>query len=159
MDIKDWRLKRLYEYWIDRKGDRRFPARRDIDPLDITFVLGRIMLVEVSHDPLRFKVRLHGSEMATSAHYDLTGKFIDDIPFPEYRDYVIGQCRRLTENGKPLHVTHSRILDERVLPYEALWLPFSENGDEVTMLLCGLIYEIHQQAEPRAVCSSTGARS
>jgi hypothetical protein len=150
MDIVDWRLKRLYEYWLDLRKSRHFPTRRDIDPLDIVFVLGHVMLVDVMRNPLKFKVRLHGSEMVTLARYELTGKFINDIPVSDYRHYVIEQCKCLVETGEPLHVTNSRVVDSRVLPYEALWLPFSEDGNEVTMLLCGLIYKIHQQTEPRS---------
>ena len=31
-DIRDSRLRRLYEYWLAKRGQRRFPSRRDIDP-------------------------------------------------------------------------------------------------------------------------------
>jgi hypothetical protein len=141
MNIDDDRLKRLYQYWLDRKGDRRFPARRHLDPVTIRFVLGHVMLVDVLGPPLRFRVRLHGTEMARLAHYDLTGKFLDELPLVEYRDYVIRQCASLVENGVPLHVHHNRILDNRLRTYEALWLPFSEDDRNVTMLLCGLIYD------------------
>ena len=86
MDIKDTRLRRLYEYWLQRKGGRRFPSRRDIDPVEIRYVLGWVMLIDALRDPVRFRVRLHGTGMAGEAHYDLTGKFIDELPHPEYRD-------------------------------------------------------------------------
>jgi len=57
---------------------RRFPSRRDIDPVEIRYVLGWVMLIDALRDPVRFRVRLHGTGMATEAHYDLTGKFIDE---------------------------------------------------------------------------------
>jgi len=28
--IRDQRLRKLYEYWLTRKGARRYPSRRDI---------------------------------------------------------------------------------------------------------------------------------
>ena len=44
--IRDARLQRLHAYWTERKGDRRMPARRDIDPLDFPYLLGNIMLLD-----------------------------------------------------------------------------------------------------------------
>jgi len=139
--IEDPRLARLYEYWLSRKGTRRFPSRRDIDPIDFRYVLGHVMLVDVLRDPVRFRVRLHGSDMARRANYDLTGKFLDDLPIADYRDYVIDRCKGLVADGEPILVHHNRVLDFRLRQYEALWLPFSESGVEVTMLLCALIYD------------------
>jgi len=144
MDIKDTRLRRLYEYWLQRKGGRGFPSRRDIDPGEIRYVLGWVMLIDALRDPVRFRVRLHGTGMAAEAHYDLTGKFIDELPHPEYREYAIGQCKRLIASGEPLLVHHNRMLDLRSRNYEALWLPFSEDDCTVTTLLCALIYDSEQ---------------
>ena len=98
------------------------------------------MLLDVLREPLRFFVRLHGSNMATRAGYDLTGKLLDDLPVPEYRAYVIARCKGLVNTGAPLAVRHDRLLGGHLQRYEALWLPFSSNGADVTMLLCALIY-------------------
>src|SRR5438105_96090 len=55
MDIKDTRLRRLYEFWLQRKGGRRFPSRRDIDPVEIRYVLGWVMLIDAMRDPVQFR--------------------------------------------------------------------------------------------------------
>jgi hypothetical protein len=141
-DVDDSRLRRLYEYWRDKKGTRRFPGRRDIDPLDFGYALGRIMLVDVLRDPLRFRVRLHGAEMVQQAGYDLTGKLVDELPIAAYRDYVRARCEGLVSTGEPLVVHRNRSLDGRVRTYEALWLPFSDDGNDVSMLLCAIIYDV-----------------
>ena len=126
--IEDARLRRLYDYWMVKKAARRFPGHRDVDPLDFAYVLGHVMLVDVLRDPLRFRVRVHGSEMARQAGYDLTGKFLDDLPIPDYRDYVLARCERLVRSGDPLVVHHTRTLANQPRSYEALWLPFSDDG-------------------------------
>lgn len=138
--LGDRRLELLYRYWAECKGIRRFPSRRDIDPLHFQYMLGNVMLVDVLRDPLRFRVRLHGSNMAMRAGYDLTGKWLDDLPIPEYRSYVIGRCKGLVNTGAPLAVRHDRMLGGQLQRYEALWLPFSSDGERVTMLLCALVY-------------------
>lgn len=139
--IKEPRLARLYAYWQSRKGNRRFPTRRDLDPVDLRYILGHLMLLDVLRDPLRFRYRLHGAEITARVQYDLTGKFLDDIPDPDYRDYAVRRCEGLVASGEPLVIRRERALDGRLRPYEALWLPFSEDGVNVTMLLCALLYD------------------
>src|ERR1700732_5175329 len=141
-EIRAERLLRFYRYWLERKGARPFPPRRDIDPLDFDYLLGNVMLVDVLSDPLRFRVRLHGSNMVMRAGYDLTGKLVDDLPIPEYRTYVIERCKDLVKRGTPLVVQHDRVLGGQPQRYEALWVPFSSDGTRVTMLLCALIYMV-----------------
>jgi hypothetical protein len=141
LEITEPRLRRFYLYWLERKGSRRFPARRDIDPLDFPYLLGDIMLIDVLSDPVRFRVRVHGTTMAERAHYDLTGKLLDELPISDYRAYVIERCRKLVETGEPMLVHHDRQLDDQPRNYEALWLPLSENGATVTQLICALIYQ------------------
>jgi hypothetical protein len=138
--IRDPRLRRFYDYCEARKGADRFLARRAIDPLDFPYLLGNIMLVDVLREPLRFRVRLHGANLAARATYDLTGKLMDEVPITDYRRYVIARCEGLVETGEPILVHHNRIIDGRSRQYEALWLPLSDTGVDVTMLLCALIY-------------------
>jgi len=118
------------------------PARRDIDPLEFPYVLGDLMLVDVLREPepVRFRVRLHGTKLVTQAGYDMTGKSLDALPRPEYRAYVLERCRGLVATGEPLVTVHDRVLDGRIRRYEALWLPLADDGDHVDLLICALIY-------------------
>jgi hypothetical protein len=140
-EIKDPRLLQLYWYWQERKGARRHPSRRDIDPLEFRYILGHVMMIDVLDSVPRLRVRLHGTEMVQRARYDLTGKFLEDLPNPEYRTYVLKRCKAMVQEGEPAIVRHDRVLDGEVRKYEALWLPFSEDDKQVTMLLCALIYD------------------
>ena len=144
-DIRDSRLRRLYQYWLEKKGQRRFPTRRDIDPVDFPYVLGHVILFDVLRDPLRFRIRVHGTEMVAVAGYDLTGKFVDDLPITDFRRYVLARCESMLRQGEPLLVRHNRTLDGRQRRYEAVWLPLSDDGQQVTMLLAALIYELPRE--------------
>ena len=99
------------------------------------------MLIDVLHDPLRFRVRSHGAERVRRAGYDLTGKLLDEIPGPEYRKYALERCAGLVKSAEPSVVHYAREFDRRFDRYEAVWLPFSEDGQTVSQLLCGLIYK------------------
>jgi hypothetical protein len=142
--LRDPRLGRLYAYWLERKRGRRYPARRDLDPVDLRYILGHLMLLDVLREPLRFRFRLHGSEITSRVRYDLTGKFMDELPDPAYRDYAIARCKGLVATGEPLVIRRDRTLDGQPWVYEALWLPFAEDGTEITMLLCAMMYEDRQ---------------
>jgi hypothetical protein len=139
--IVEPRLRRLYAYWIERKGGRRFPARGDIDPLDFPYVLGSIMLLDVLRDPLRFRVRLHGTELVRRDTMDCTGKFFDDLPMTDFHRLAVERCESLATTGAPAIFHLDRVLDNRLRRYEALWLPLSEDGANVTMVVCALIYQ------------------
>lgn len=140
MHIRDPRLRRFYEYWLERRGARQMPARRDIDPLDFRYLLGNLMLIDVLQEPLRFSVRLHGTNIVARMHYDMTGKLLDEVPRPEWRAYVLERCRGLASAGEPLLLTNDLVLDGWGSRYEALWLTFSDDGVEVTLLACAMIY-------------------
>ncbi len=140
-EIRDPRLKKLHDYWQERRRGRRLPARHDIDPLDFSYILGHLLLVDVLGEPLRFRIRLHGVEMVDRAGYDLTGKFVDDLPDSDFRSYVLERCQKLVEAAQPIRIDHARALDGRMHRYEALWLPFSDDGSTVTMLMCALVYQ------------------
>lgn len=50
-------------YWNELRGDRPFPSRREIDPTAIPRELLRITLVDVSYDPIDFRIRLVGQHV------------------------------------------------------------------------------------------------
>jgi hypothetical protein len=139
-DLHDVRLRDLYDYWSARREGRRWPARRDIDPVEFRYLLGNVILVDVRHDPVRFRVRLHGDKLARLAGYDLTGKLLDELPVREHREFAIARCGALVASGEPAVSQHECLLIDRPRQYEALWLPFSEDGERVTMLLGALVY-------------------
>jgi len=148
LEIRNSALNRMYRYWRERCKDRLFPSRHDIDPLEFKYVLGNIMLLEVQYDPIRFLVRVHGSNMVERARYDMTGKTIDQLPSSEYRDYVLERCHQLLRDRKPIALVSERVLDERMWRYEVLWLPFSDDGERIDRLMAVLIYEDQLQPAP-----------
>lgn len=136
----DPRLQRFYAYWDERRRGRPFPARRDLDPADFTYILGYIMLMDVRYAPLRFRFRLHGSELVRHGGYDMTGKGIEDLPGEENRRALSERCLSLVESRQPQFVRSARVLDGRVMRYEAAWVPLSDDGDTINMLMRALIY-------------------
>jgi hypothetical protein len=142
------RLRRLYEYWRERRGERRFPARADIEPLDLTFLMGNLILVEVIQgEPLDFRIRLHGTNLVQRAGYELTGKMLNELPITQFRQLAMDTFRHVATTGKPFRGYRDRVLDDRTHRYETVMLPLSNDGEQVDMLLVGLIYA--DEREPK----------
>jgi len=136
------RLRRLYDYWCERRGERRFPARADIDPLDLSFLMGNLILVDVAPgEPPGFFIRLHGTNLVQWAGYELTGKALSELPDGEFRQLATRTFTRVAKTGEPFHGNRDRVLDGRPRRYETLVLPLSKDGERVDMLLAGLIYD------------------
>ena len=97
--------------------------------------------VKVLHrDPLRFRFRVHGHQLAWRIGNDMTGRFVDEMPHPENRAVMTERCRWLVENARPYVGRRTRIVGGRLIPYEVVWLPLADDGREINLLLGGLEY-------------------
>ncbi|MEQ8585793.1 MAG: PAS domain-containing protein [Thalassobaculaceae bacterium] len=136
-------LRGLYAYWDARRGDRDMPARSDLDPVDVPDLLRHLILLDVTYDPLRFKVRLYGTEVTDLRGRDLTGRYLY-----EGDPTFIGEQTRpwnveTVETRRPHSVTgpFTDISDGRSGTFYRLGLPLSEDGERVDMLMIGLVRE------------------
>lgn len=141
-DIVDTRLRRLYEYWLSKRGGREMPARADLDPIDMAFAIGNVILVDVPDEtPPRFFVRLHGTTLSRLVNFDLTGKPLDAMPEPEFRDLSRRSFMKVLRTRQPLHAQADRVLDGRIQRYEAIIMPLSSDGGRIDMLFLGMVYD------------------
>ena len=139
-EIRHPNLVTLYHHWDHARAGRAMPSRADVDPLALPKLLGNLILIDVLHDPLRFRYRLIGTHLTERIRRDMTGKFFDDIPEPLYRDRLHDWHGGVVEEKQPrAGVTARRLLD-RWEPYEILTLPLSSDGTRVDMTLTGLYY-------------------
>lgn len=135
--IEDETLQRLYRYWAEKRGSRRFPARRDIDPLDFAYILGWVTLVDVTHAPLRFRFRLYGSELARRLGADLTGKYLDEHPQREFGELLQQSWQNVVVHGEPTCERYEHIVDGETRFWESVRMPLSTDGTTIDMLLAG----------------------
>jgi hypothetical protein len=142
LKIEHPKLQQLFDYWEAKRGARTMPSRADIDPLDLSFIIGNVILIDVIQgDPLQFRIRLHGTNLTERVGYELTGKMLDELPQVEFRELSRLSFTKVSSTGKPLQARRDRILDERPRRYETIILPLSGDDARVDMLLCGLIYD------------------
>lgn len=132
-------LHRLYDYWEARCRGGLLPGRRDIDPLDLGFILGNLVLVDVLRDPLRFRYRLNGSNLEAAFRlYGLTGTWVHEHPDPGFRARALEVYGGIASTGRPASNSWNTVLDGRSRFYDSLLLPLAADGRTVDMVLVGI---------------------
>lgn len=144
-DCREPAIGRLHDYWQARRGAHRFPARSDIDPIDMRFALGGITIFEIHRNAdtpsgLRFRYRLIGSAIVARDGFDHTGKWLDELPLLQYRALLLSRLEMLAREPMPLLVHNKQFYDERWYDYEAIWLPLATDHQTVDMLLACQIF-------------------
>jgi hypothetical protein len=145
----DERLRRLHAYWGARCAGRAMPARADIDPLDLRYILGNIVLLGVEREPpsagqapaaaMRFRIRLQGTEIVQRLGFDLTGGTLDDLAMPGFRALIANAVAEVATHGVPLLRQRNMIMDDRLLRYEGLLLPLAGDTGTVDHVMIGVL--------------------
>jgi hypothetical protein len=143
VDIVDPSIARFYQYWMAKRGNRRYPSRAALDPVDFRYVLGDIVLVDAALDHGSaasmsnwvFRYRLMGTNIVTVDGYDLTNKTLEDLPEPEYRERIRKTWTQVCRTGEPAHYIRDVILDGRLRRYEVLALPLAADGETIDTLV------------------------
>jgi hypothetical protein len=142
LTIADPLLKRLHDYWIAKSSGGQLPSRASIDPLELGFIIGNLMLVDVlpPAEAPRFRIRLHGTKLAERAGYELTGKMLDELPINDFRKLARESFTTVVRTRQPFHSQRDRLIDGAPRRYETVMLPLFDDARRVNMLLIGLVY-------------------
>jgi hypothetical protein len=128
-------LKFALDYWDRKRSGRLAPTRADIDPADLAPLLPRVMLVDVSTDPLDFRFRLAGTGLFRIHGAELTNKRALDLEPPAYGALIHRlYCDALTRRAPIAH----RLLIEcrtRRSAYMRIVLPLSEDNQAINRLM------------------------
>jgi hypothetical protein len=112
-------------------------------------VIGFVTLIDVEPNPLRFRFRLVASTVTEHLGYELTGKYLDEVPEPGLRTYLDDAYRRLVRDRRPLYEGGDRTLDLRIWRHESVLLPCTDADGVVSMILSARVTQM-----PRRVASS-----
>ncbi len=134
--ISDSRLRRLYDYWLSKKGDRIAPSRADIEPGEIVELLPWVFLMEKVGTRLRY--RLVGEAFREVYGARLMGMYIDEVDLDHITAAYIGEYEEAERALAPVARTWSFTKhDGRHLDYERLILPLSPDNRTINMFLGG----------------------
>ena len=132
-------LRLLVAHWQRMRGARRMPARRDFDPLEVRFALGYISLIDVHRDPLRFYFRLDGSKQVELFGVECTRRYLDEAMPAEHAAMAHASYKEVVNRAEPRHHRRQIVFHERLMDYEAIILPFSNDGERVDLLMTGIV--------------------
>ena len=141
-DIDRAELRALHRYWLGKCDGRNHPARVDIDPTEIPALLPHVMLVEVLDRGRKFRFRLVGTAVARGK--DPTGCFLHEAaPKGLYGHHINALYTEATELALPYYTHFTYSSSERGGPRSIyrLFLPLSDDGGQVNMMLVGQIAE------------------
>ena len=139
-DFSDPRLVRLLDYWwagVTRAGGG-LPPMTEIDPLQLKFVLGWLMIIEPLEGGADFKYRLFGTEITSIQRRDLTGCKVSDS-FPNFARWTSEAYRKVMAGRAPMMTHHSPQRYVAVDRWERLILPYVDANGDVARLLVGAV--------------------
>ena len=136
-------IDRALAYWRAKKGAREMPSRADIDPLEITKALPRVMMAEVSHDPLEFRYRLAGTGLFAMHGQELTGKLARELEPPEFGALIHEHyCETVARRAPILHLIELNV-NYLTTSYARIILPLSSDGTVIDRLMTVEAHENH----------------
>jgi hypothetical protein len=120
--------------WIELRGMRAYPSRRDIDPLDFQPWLPYLSLVEIhpgaAGEPFRVRYRLVGTEVTRFTGEDFSNRWLDETGWePAIIEVNRTLYRRVWETRSPAF-GFSMIDWEERQKYSFEWglFPLSDDG-------------------------------
>jgi len=129
-------LSALNDYWRQKCGDRGLPSRADLDPAEFRYALGNVSLIDVLHDPLRFRIRVVASNIEARFDRALTGTYIHDLPEPESARLWDKVYRAVLRSGQPQSFVGQVMEDGVWRRYRAVVWPLASDHEDIDMLLC-----------------------
>src|ERR1700685_3829802 len=69
----------ILRYWLDIRGPRTMPARRDLEPRRIQRLLPYVQIINVVDHGKRFQHRLVGTKLVDMFGREFTNKYLDEL--------------------------------------------------------------------------------
>lgn len=132
------RIQAILDYWLSLHSGEGLPGRQHFDPVDIPTLLPNLWLIDVTHDPIRFRMRLVGTRIAAYAGEDNTGRWIDE----RWPDYNNAPLKHVMEQRAPSWWRGpSQFRPEKsYFELERVRLPLAQDGVTVDMILCLTVF-------------------
>jgi len=128
----------LLRYW-QLVGHGGVPSRADIEPADIPKLLSNVMLIDVQRAPIRFRVRLCGTEVDRLLGRNFTGCYLDDMTVGYFERDILLDYAEVVLHKQPKVARRSILTPGGTwLRYQRLLLPLSSDGWTVDKLLGGV---------------------
>lgn len=134
----------VHAYWAVKRGERRAPSRRDIDPIEIKAHLGTLFMLDVLDEGLDYRYRLIGTRIVEVSGRDATGSRFSDLYSgqPEALDTVLRVFAPAISEIRPVFATGQMFWrpERDFRRFEGGYFPLSTDGAAVDVLLCKMCF-------------------
>lgn len=150
-------LRRLFDHWVAKRGDRPCPDEADIDPTEITALLPALVIMDTADDPLDIVYRYVGRRVTELYGQSLQGKRRRDIQI-QMPDRIDQEARRRLDNefawvtrsfNGAVRVADLRSVGRAHVRAARLTLPFTAIDGRAQQLVAAVVrYECADSAVP-----------
>jgi hypothetical protein len=152
----------LKKYWETKRGQRAMPSRADISPSQLKDHLGWVMILEVLPGARDFRYRLIGTLVTQYFSGDSTGKTVMEAfaPNGEAVAKSVNSIFRKVARDKVIMRTvgNANWLAEGMEEFEAIYLPLSEDGVNVSHILHAFVCDREKMLLARQIAKANGGR-
>lgn len=135
-------LTALYDYWLQRRGDRIAMLRADLDPVEIPRLLPQLILSEVADGGRSIRYRLVGTDIVTAHGSDYTGKTIEELTTGSTVAFTKTIYGIVVTQGVPVYSEGNfRWAGKEHRWTKRLHLPLTRDGVTIDMVLAGQVFE------------------
>jgi hypothetical protein len=123
-------LVHLHAYWDGKRGGRAFPRKADIDPTEIPFLLGNIVLFEVLDGGADARCRIAGGVIEEISRRPLTGAVLSRAALPVFDAAFRAHLHDGVADGAPIYFTRrvDPVGDQPPVLLDTVLLPLSNDG-------------------------------
>lgn len=129
----------MLKLWERLKGDGALPRTASIQDHDIERLRDKLMLLDVEwHEgEPRYLIRSQGTDFHRMHNRSCVGLFLNDVMAPAVRERGLRTYREVIERQLPaFNATPVRGMNDAVVNYERLLLPFTRSGQGVEQIYC-----------------------
>jgi len=135
-------------YWIEKRGNRLMPSRRDIDPTEIPRkTLRNLQIIDVVDDGARYRYRLIGTATVEAYGEDFTGRYTDEMFPPDLRNFIHGIFGNVSAWKAPLYLKNRYVTAKGFkLASKRIYMPLSDDNSRVNHIFGALTFEYDSSA-------------
>ncbi len=137
-DLPDPKLQRLIEYWRSLAPEGGIASARAVDPLDIAFILGHVLLLDVLDGGNDFRYRVYGTSVAEYVGVDMTGRrtseFEGFIPV-----FFIATYKAAIRRRAPIYMYYTTPLPLDLRAWHRLVMPLAGEGGGIVRFLTAML--------------------
>jgi hypothetical protein len=136
-DIREPRLRDLWQYWAGKRDGVLLPGRAAISPLEMRAWLGNLLLMDVVEGGRDFRYRLHGTQLVQLFGVDLTGQLVGALRVRDV-DRLLAEGRMVVASRNALYTEETVVAEKQHVAISKLVLPLAANARDVDMMIVGI---------------------